>query len=58
MKLGDDISLMNFKIVVANALIGKYSNHNKSFSTSRLSERKSHELSMTIEVLTRMLKFQ
>ena len=49
---------MNFKIVVANALIGKYSNHNRSFSTSRLSERKSHELSMTIEVLTRMLKFQ
>ena len=58
MKLGDDISLMNFKTAVANALIGKYSNQNRSFSTSRLSERKSHELSMTIEVLTRMLKFQ
>ena len=26
MKLGDDISLLNFKIVVAKTLIGKYSN--------------------------------
>ena len=52
MKLGDDISLPNFKIVVAKALIGRYSNCNRSFSTNRLSKRKTHEPSMTREVPT------
>ena len=32
MKFGDDLSLLNFKIVVANPLIGRYSNCNRSFS--------------------------
>ena len=35
MKLGDEIPLLNFKIVVAKALTGRYSNYNKSFSTTR-----------------------
>ena len=58
LKLGDDISLQNFKIVVAKALIGRYSNCNRLFSTTRLGKRKSHELSMTREVPTHMLEFQ
>ena len=33
MKLGDDMSLLTFKIVAAKALIGRYSNRNRSFST-------------------------
>ena len=58
MKLGDDISLLNFKFVVAKDLIGRYSNRNGSFCTSRLSKLKFHEPSMTIEVPTRMPEFQ
>ena len=58
MKLGDDISLLNFKIIVAKVLIGRYSNHNRSFSTTKLSKRKSREPSMTREVPTRMPEFQ
>ena len=34
MKLGDDISLLNFKIVVANILIGRYMTRKRSFLTS------------------------
>ena len=37
-KLDDDISLLNFKIAVAKALIGRYSNRKRSFSTSRPSK--------------------
>ena len=58
MKLGDDISLLNFKIVVAQALIGRYSNRNRLFSTTRPSKRKSHEPSMTREIPNRMPAFQ
>ena len=36
MKLGDNISLL--KIVVAKALIGRYSDRNRSFSTTRPSK--------------------
>ena len=50
MKIGDDILLLNFKIVLANTLIGRYSNCNRSCSTTRLSKRKLHEPSMTREV--------
>ena len=46
----DDMSLLNFKIVVAKALIGRYSNHKGSFPTSSSSKRKHHEPSMTREV--------
>ena len=35
MKLGDEIPLLNFKIVVGKALTGRYNNYNKSFSTTR-----------------------
>ena len=35
MKLGNNILLLNFKIVVAKAWIGRYSNRNRSFSTAR-----------------------
>ena len=58
MKLGDDISLLNLKIFVAKALIGRYSNRNGSFSTTRLSKQKTHETSMTREVPTHMSEFQ
>ena len=51
-------SLLNFKIVVAKTLIGRYSNRKKSFPTSRTSKRKSHEPSMPIGNLTHMPKFQ
>ena len=35
MKLGDGISLLTFTNVVAKALIGRYSNRNRSFPNSR-----------------------
>ena len=37
-KLGNDISLLNLKIVVAKALIGRYSNRKRFFPTSRQSK--------------------
>ena len=58
MKLVDNISLLNFKIVVAKTLVGRYSNRNGSFYPTRLSKQKPHEPSMTREVPTRMLEFQ
>ena len=58
MKLGNDISLLNFKTVAVKALIGRYSNRNRSFFTSRLSKGKSHEPSMTREVPTCRIEFQ
>ena len=41
MKLVDDILLLNFKIVVAKGLFGRYSNRNRSLSTTRLSKQVS-----------------
>ena len=58
MKLGDDILLLNFKIVLAKSLIPRYSNHNRSFSSTRPSNRKSHKPSMTREVPICMPEFQ
>ena len=49
-KLRDDISLLKFKIFVGKPLIGRYSNSNRSFSTTRPSKRKYHEPSMTRQV--------
>ena len=45
-KLGNDISLLNFKIVEAKALVGRYSNCKRLFNTSRSSKQKSHEPSI------------
>ena len=42
-KLGKEISLIDFKIVIANGLIGKYSNRQRSFPSSRPTKRKSFE---------------
>ena len=39
MKLGNDILLLNFKIAVAEALIGRYKNRKRSFPTSRPNKR-------------------
>ena len=50
MKIGDDIPVLNFKIVVPKPLIGRPSNRNRLLSTTRWSKRKSYELSMTKEV--------
>ena len=50
MKCGDDISLLYFKIVFSKALIGRYGNCSRPFSTPRQSKQKSHELSMNREV--------
>ena len=57
-KLGNDILLLNFEIVVATALIGRYSNRNRSFSSTRPNKRKSNEPSLTREVTTCMPEFQ
>ena len=37
-KPGNDTSLLNFKIIVAKALISRYNNRRKSFPTSRPSK--------------------
>ena len=57
-KLGNDISLLNFKIVVEKALIGRYSHCKKLSPTSILDKRKSHEPSMPRKVPTHMFQFQ
>ena len=56
-KLGNDISLLNFKIVVATSLIARYSNRNRSFCTTRPRKQKFHKPSMTREVTTPMPEF-
>ena len=58
MKLVDDISLLNLKIVMIKALIDRYSNRKRSFPISRPSKQESHEPSMTREVPTHMPEFQ
>ena len=58
MKQDNDISLLNFKIIVAKALIGRYSNHKRLFPTSMPSKQKSHEPSIPREVPTHMPEFQ
>ena len=58
MKLGDDLSLLNFKIAVARALIGIYSHHNRLFSSTRPNKRKSHKPFLTREVLTCIPEFR
>ena len=53
-KLGNDISLLNFKIFVAKALIRRCSNRKRLFLTSRSSKQKSHEPHMPREVPTHL----
>ena len=40
-KLGNDISLLIFKVVLAKFLIGRYSNRKRFFATSRIQAQKS-----------------
>ena len=58
MKLGNNISLLNFKTVVEKALIGRYSKRKRFFLTSRSSKQKYHEPSMPREVPTHMSEIQ
>ena len=58
MKLGNDISLLNLKIAVVKAVIGRYSNRYRSFFTSRWNKGKSHEPSMAREVANCRFEFQ
>ena len=57
-KLDNDISLPNFKIVVAKASISRQSNRKRSFPTSRPSKEKCHEPFMHREVPNHMSEFQ
>ena len=49
-KLVNSISLLNFKIVVAKSLIGRYSTQQLSFPLSRTSKRKALESSLLKEI--------
>ena len=49
-KLSNYIPLMNFKIFVTKALIGKCSNCGRSLFTSRPSKQKSYETSLPREI--------
>ena len=53
----NDISLTNFKTVLAKSLIGRYSNRKRSFPTSMPRKRKSHEPSMSTEVPIKVPEF-
>ena len=57
MKLGNSISLLDFKIIVAKSLIGRYSNQERSFPLSRTSKRKALEASPLKEIPTHILEF-
>ena len=57
-KLGNNISLQNFKIIVAQGLIDRYSNRKISLPTSMPSKQKSHEPSVPREVPIHMPEFQ
>ena len=49
-KLGNSISLLDFKIVVVKSLIARYSNRQRSFSLSRTSKQKALESSLPKEI--------
>ena len=57
-KLGNDIWLQNFKIVVERVLTGRCSNRKRSFPTTRPNKQKSHEPSVPREVPIHMPEFQ
>ena len=56
-KLGNSISLLDFKIAVAKSLIGRYSNRQRSFPLSRTSKRKALEWSLLMEIPTHLPEF-
>ena len=56
-KLGNSISLIDFKIVVAKSLIARYSNRQRTFPLSRKSKRKALESSLPKEIPTHMPEF-
>ena len=57
-KLGNELSLLNYKVVVENSLIGRYSNWQRAFPMTRPSKRKTLEPSLPKEVPTHMPEFQ
>ena len=56
-KLGNSISLLDFKIVVAKSLIGRYINRQQSFPLSTTSKRKALEPSLPKETPADMPEF-
>ena len=56
-KLGNSISLLYFKIVVAKSLIARYSNRQRSFPLNRKSKRKTLASSLPKEIPTQMPEF-
>ena len=56
-KLGNSISLLDFKIVVAKSLIGRYINRQRSFPLSTTSKRKALEPSLPKETPADMPEF-
>ena len=57
-KSNDYMSLLSFKIAVIKALIGRYSNRQSSFPTSRPSKWKFYEPSIPRKVPIQMPEFQ
>ena len=55
--LGNSISSLDFKIVVAKSLMGRYSNRQRFFPLSRISKRKALESSLPKEIPTPILEF-
>ena len=56
-KLGNSISLLDFKIIVSKSLIERYSNRHRSFPLSRTSKRKALGSSLPKEIPTHMPEF-
>ena len=56
-KLGNSISLLDFKIVVSKSLIERYSNRQRSFPLSRTSKQKALGSSLPREIPTHMPEF-
>ena len=56
-KLGDSISLLDFRIAVAKSLIARYSNRQRYFPLSRKSKQKALESSLPKEIPTHMPEF-
>ena len=57
-KLWNDICLLDFKIVIATSLIGRYSNRQRSYPTGHTNKRKSLEASVPAPLPMHLLTFQ
>lgn len=57
-QLGNELSLLDFKIAVANGLIGRYNNRKRTFPTSRPNKRKALEPTVPKEVPMHLPIFQ